>query len=251
MLTLFDGFLGHIRENTMMIEWLLSSALGVLVGAFLHLIAEGFNAAYRTEPIAFSRSHFRLRRRELRWRLIFTMLFSGAGTALCMYHFGTGDLFFTALIFWYIILILTIIDLEHFLLPDIFTLPLIIIGLAQAALEIHIPLQESLIGAAAGFGSLWLVNYLFKKIRHKEGMGGGDFKLFAAIGAWVGWVLLPIVILMAALSGILFALLRNGTSKEAMAQPFPFGPMLGFAGFIALLYGQDLLHWYLSILSGG
>src|SRR5690606_18150858 len=141
----------------------------------------------------------------------------------------------------------------HQLLPDSITLPLLWAGLLLSVLPfgegpLFADLQSSVIGAAAGYLSLWSVYQLFKLLTGKEGMGYGDFKLLAASGAWLGWQMLPLVILLSAAVGTVVGgalLLAGGKSRET---PIPFGPYLAAAGWIAMLWGSEILTWYESFM---
>jgi len=149
-----------------------------------------------------------------------------------------------ALGFAWTLLALTLIDLDHKLLPDSLTLPLLWAGLLVNVPGLFTTLPSSVLGAAAGYLALWSVYKLFKLITGKEGMGYGDFKLLAAIGAWLGWQLLPVVILLSAVVGSVvgIALIAFGGRSSQMA--IPFGPYLAGAGFIALLWGERLVQLY-------
>ena len=162
-----------------------------------------------------------------------------------VWHFGfawpaLGGLFLT-----WALLALTMIDVDHQLLPDSITLPFLWIGLGLSLFGIYTDSQTAIIGALAGYLSLWSVYWLFKKLTGKEGMGFGDFKLLALLGAWMGWQMLPVIILLSsavgAVVGIGLILLR-GRDKNI---PIPFGPYLAAAGWLALLWGQDLTNAYL------
>ena len=152
------------------------------------------------------------------------------------------------------LLALSLIDIDHKLLPDTMTLPLLWAGLLASLVTtdgnvIFSDVSSSVIGAAAGYLSLWSVYQLFKLITGKEGMGYGDFKLLAALGAWVGWQLLPLIILLSAAVGAIVGIamiLLGGNSRET---PIPFGPYLAAAGWIALLWGEQLMSSYLQLLS--
>jgi leader peptidase (prepilin peptidase)/N-methyltransferase len=141
---------------------------------------------------------------------------------------------------------LCMIDYDRQLLPDSITLPLLWSGLALSLWGVFADSHSSIIGAIAGYLSLWLVFQLFRIATGKEGMGFGDFKLLAAIGAWTGWQALPVVILFSsvvgAVTGILLILLKG----HDRSQPLPFGPFLAIAGWITLLWGQDIMRFYLQ-----
>jgi leader peptidase (prepilin peptidase)/N-methyltransferase len=160
-----------------------------------------------------------------------------AGVAL---HFGWGWAGALAIVFTWILIVLTFIDADTTILPDSLTLPLLWLGLLANVRGVFVPLEEAVLGAAAGYLALWSIYWLFKLVTGKEGMGYGDFKLLAALGAWMGWkMLLPIVLLssvVGALVGIAMIALRH-LGRE---HPIPFGPYLAAAGFIALLYGEPL-----------
>ena len=160
-------------------------------------------------------------------------------------HFGFTFQAAMALLFTWTIIPLCMIDYDCQLLPDNMTLPLLWIGLALSVWNVFVDTQSSIFGAIAGYLSLWLVFHLFRMVTGKEGMGFGDFKLLAAIGAWTGWQLLPVVILFSsavgAVTGIMLILLKG----HDRSQPLPFGPFLASAGWITLLWGQDILTLYL------
>ena len=160
-----------------------------------------------------------------------------------------------ALGFTWALLALTLIDLDHKLLPDSITLPLLWAGLLVNALPIagaplFAPsLYSAVIGAVAGYLTLWVVYQLFKLTTGKEGMGYGDFKLLAAIGAWVGWQLLPLVILLSAVVGSVVGVCLIAFGGRSSQTQIPFGPYLAGAGWIALLWGERLVHWYGSFFA--
>lgn len=149
-----------------------------------------------------------------------------------------------ALFFVWGLIALTFIDFDKQILPDTLTLPLLWLGLVINCFSGFVTPQDAILGAAMGYLSLWSVYWIFKLLTQKEGMGYGDFKLLAAIGAWLGWQVLPLVILMASLLGCIvgFAgILCYGRDKNV---PIPFGPYLAIASFIALLWGKTMIDWY-------
>jgi leader peptidase (prepilin peptidase)/N-methyltransferase len=172
---------------------------------------------------------------------------SGLLAAYLAWHFGaTGQAIFALLLLWSL-LALTVIDCETYLLPDVITQPLLWLGLLVNSQGVFVSLESAVIGAAAGYLSLWLVYHLFRLLTGKEGMGFGDFKLLAALGAWMGWTMLPLIIVASSLVGagvgiglILFA-------GHERAKPIPFGPYLAMGGLIALFWGQDLVRAYLLV----
>jgi leader peptidase (prepilin peptidase)/N-methyltransferase len=161
-------------------------------------------------------------------------------------HFGFSVQAAAALLFAWTMIPLCMIDYDRQLLPDSITLPLLWSGLALSLWGVFADSHSSIIGAIAGYLSLWLVFQLFRLATGKEGMGYGDFKLLAAIGAWTGWQALPVVILFSsvvgAVTGILLILLKG----HDRSQPLPFGPFLAIAGWITLLWGQDIMRFYLQ-----
>lgn len=165
----------------------------------------------------------------------------------CLYHFGLSPYGFAAAALCWVLLILTVIDLDHQLLPDQLTLPLLWAGLLCSALSISpLPLQDAVWGAAAGYLSLWSVYWLFKLVTGKEGMGYGDFKLLAALGAWLGWQQLPLIIILSSLVGAVFGSLYMAFNRERRGQAIPFGPYLAGAGLITLFWGQQIVDNYLQ-----
>jgi prepilin signal peptidase PulO-like enzyme (type II secretory pathway) len=144
------------------------------------------------------------------------------------------------------LLTLALIDHRLLLLPDSLTLPLVWLGLLSNIPAYFVSLQDAVIGAVLGYGSLWGIYWLFKLIRGKEGLGYGDFKLTAALGAWLGWQALPGIIFTAALAGACVGLLQVVGKKRQRDQPMPFGPFLAAAGFVALCTGS-LGPWLLSV----
>ncbi len=160
-------------------------------------------------------------------------------------HFGVSSATAAALILTWGLIALSFIDIDHQILPDNLTLPGIWLGLFVNLFGVFTDLQSAVIGALAGYLSLWVVFQLFKLVTGKEGMGFGDFKLFALFGAWLGWQLLPLIILLAALAGAVIgglAILIGGRDRQI---PIPFGPYLAIAGWVAMLWGHDLTHAYL------
>ena len=155
---------------------------------------------------------------------------------------------FAALIFTWTLIALALIDFDKQLLPDNMTLPLLWIGLFISLFDIFTDTSASIIGAISGYMILWVVFYTFKTITGKEGMGFGDFKLLAAIGAWVGWSLLPQVILISSVVGSIIGVSMLLTGLTKRQQPIPFGPYLAIAGWIVLLWGHEINAFYLSKL---
>ncbi|QKG01215.1 prepilin peptidase [Aeromonas hydrophila] len=160
--------------------------------------------------------------------------------------FPPGWALLAALLLTWVLVALTFIDLDKMLLPDQLTLPLLWGGLLFNLAGGFVPLADAVIGAMAGYLVLWSLYWAFKLLTGKEGMGYGDFKLLAALGAWLGWQALPIVLLLSSLVGAFIGigliLLRNHHPNK----PIPFGPYLAIAGWIALLWGDTIIRWYLT-----
>jgi len=178
---------------------------------------------------------------------------TGALSAAVAWHFGFGWPAAGALVLTWFLIALTFIDLDTQLLPDSLTLPLLWGGLCFSLLlatpdssSLPVDLRASLIGAIAGYLSLWSVYHLFRLVTGKEGMGYGDFKLFAALGAWLGWQMLPLTILAAALVGAATGLSLILLRRHDRNVPIPFGPFLAGAGWLMLMFGPQLMAQYLS-----
>lgn len=165
-------------------------------------------------------------------------------------HFAVSAQTFWLLILTWCLIALTMIDFDHMLLPDQITLPLLWLGLLLNINETFIPLQDAVIGAAAGYMSLFSVFWLFKLLTGKEGMGFGDFKLLAVFGAWAGWQLLPLLILMASVVGAIIGIALMVFNNHKREQAIPFGPYIAIAGWITILWGESIWSWYLLQLGG-
>ncbi|HHJ34919.1 MAG TPA: prepilin peptidase [Gammaproteobacteria bacterium] len=175
-------------------------------------------------------------------------LLTGIASLTVAYTFGVTLQTLAALLFTWVLIALTLIDLKKQLLPDSITLPLLWAGISLSFFDIFTSLNDSVIGAIAGYLILWSVYQLFKLLTKKEGMGFGDFKLLAALGAWLGYSFLPQVILLSSVVGSIFGITMLITGKTGQQQPIPFGPYLAAAGWIALLWGETINTTYLSFL---
>ena len=171
---------------------------------------------------------------------------TGMLTGYTAWHFGVTWLALFAIIFVWALIALTFIDADTTLLPDDITLPLLWLGLLVNVGNLITPLTSSVLGAAGGYLVLWSVYWGFKIVTGKEGMGHGDFKLLAAIGAWLGWQMLPLVILLSATVGTVIGIAGIVIQGRDKGAKLPFGPYLAIAGFIALIWGQRLTVWYLG-----
>lgn len=172
----------------------------------------------------------------------------GVLAAYCAARYGLAAAALGAMLFGWSMLALAAIDADTQLLPDDITLPLLWAGLLFNLSGTFAPLPSALIGAVAGYLALWSVYWLFRIATGKEGMGYGDFKLLAAIGAWLGWQALPLVILLSSVVGAVVGILLMTIAKRARDNPIPFGPYLAAAGVIAMLWGPQITQWYLPLL---
>jgi leader peptidase (prepilin peptidase) / N-methyltransferase len=177
-------------------------------------------------------------------------LLTGLISAVLAWHFGYGwPLAFGLLLSWALIA-MSFIDLDQQLLPDTITLPMLWLGLLLSVFDIYVDSHASIIGAACGYLSLWTVYQVFKLVTGKEGMGFGDFKLLALLGAWEGWQMLPMIILLSSLAGAVVGIAMIASQRQQQNQPMPFGPYLAIAGWIALLWGEQINQWYFQLLGG-
>jgi leader peptidase (prepilin peptidase)/N-methyltransferase len=181
---------------------------------------------------------------------------TGILSAAVAWKYGFGWPTVAALVLTWYLVALTFIDVDHQLLPDNLTLPLLWVGLALSlwgpqggSSPLPLDLRSSIIGAIAGYLSLWSVYHLFRLLTGKEGMGYGDFKLFAALGAWLGWkMLLPIIVIAAAVGAVvgIAMLAMRGQNRST---PIAFGPFLAAAGWLMLMFGQELVTGYLGLFA--
>lgn len=166
-------------------------------------------------------------------------------SAYTAFHFGFGWQCAAALVLLWVLISLSVIDFDHQLLPDDLTLPLLWLGLLLNLFGVFTDLNSAVIGAMVGYLSLWSVYWLFKLVTGKEGMGYGDFKLLAVLGAWFGWKLIPLIIILSSFVGAFVGIaliLILGRDKNI---PIPFGPYLAAAGWIAMLWGEPIISYYL------
>ena len=178
-----------------------------------------------------------------------TVEIAGAALAgLAAWQFGPTGWGVAVIVFSWTLLAAAVIDLKTQLLPDVFTLPLLWLGLLLPILlpDHRVSLTEAVLGAVLGYLALWSVYWLFRLLTGKEGMGFGDFKLLAALGAWLGWQLLPLVILFSALTGSVIGIAMIVALRHDRRLPIPFGPYLAIAGLVALYLGEPIMNAYLG-----
>lgn len=175
-----------------------------------------------------------------------TELACGLISAYVAWHFGFGWAAGAAMLLSWGLLAMSLIDIDHQLLPDALVLPLLWLGLILNSFGVFVSLPDALWGTVAGYMSLWSVFWLFKLITGKDGMGYGDFKLLAMLGAWGGWQILPMTLLLSSLVGVMGGLILLRLRKAQASTPMPFGPYLAIAGWIALLWGGQITDFYLQ-----
>ncbi len=179
-------------------------------------------------------------------RYPFTELACALISAMVAWHFGFGWQAGAVMLLSWGLLAVSLIDIDHQLLPDTLVLPLLWLGLILNSGELLATLPDALWGAVIGYMSLWTVFWLFKLITGKDGMGYGDFKLLALLGAWGGWQILPMTLLISSLLGVIAGLILMRWRKPLAPLPMPFGPCLAIAGWIALLWGGQITDFYLQ-----
>ena len=168
---------------------------------------------------------------------------------IVIWHFGPSVQGLSALVLTSFLIAMTGIDIDHQLLPDNLTIPLMWLGIVLSFWAVHADLESSVIGAIGGYLFLWGIYHLFRLLTGKEGMGYGDFKLMAALGAWLGWEMLPLIILLSSVVGAVAGLTLMATGRLQKDKPMPFGPFIAAAGWIAMIWGRDILDFYTH--SGG
>jgi leader peptidase (prepilin peptidase) / N-methyltransferase len=173
---------------------------------------------------------------------------TAALSALTLWHFGASLFGLLVLLMVWALIAMSFIDLDTQLLPDSLTLPVLWLGLlASLHPESLVGPKAAIVGAAAGYLSLWLVYHLFRLLTGKEGMGYGDFKLMALLGAWMGWIALPLVIILGSGLGVLAAIVMALGGRKVAGTPMPFGPFLAGAGLVALFAGEPIIQTYLRL----
>lgn len=187
---------------------------------------------------------------RISWRYPVIEFSAGLLAAAAIWRFGPSAAGVASMALLWTLLALAAIDLDTQLLPDSLTLPLLWLGLLVNLGHLFVPLPAAVIGAAVGYLILWSVYWAFRLLTGKEGMGFGDFKLLAAIGAWLGWGMLPLVILASSAVGAVVGIAQIALRRQGRNTPIPFGPYLAAAGAIALLFGPELTAGYLSLLGG-
>jgi len=181
---------------------------------------------------------------RISWQYPTVELACGILTALAAWRFGFSIQAAAAMVFTWAVIPLAVIDIREQLLPDDITLPLMWLGLLLSLKGVFANTTDAIIGAVAGYLSLWLIYHLFRLLTKKEGMGYGDFKLFAAIGAWLGWQFLVPTILLSAAVGAIVGTTQIMVAGRDRSQPIPFGPYLAASGWISMMWGREILDAY-------
>ena len=176
-------------------------------------------------------------------------------TGIVAWRFGFGWEAAAAIALTWTLIAISVIDIDHQIIPDSISLPLIWSGLflslfhpLAGAEVLFVDAKTAIVGGLAGYLSLWSIYHLFRLLTGKEGMGYGDFKLLAALGAWLGWQMLPLIILLSAIVGAVSGILMIVTKRHERSVPIPFGPYLAAAGWVAMLYGPQIVKRYLDYM---
>lgn len=190
------------------------------------------------------------------WRYPLIELLTAILTAVVAWRFGFGWESAAAILMTWSLLAISVIDIDHQIIPDSISLPLMWTGLFMSLFHplagsevLFVEPRSSIVGALAGYLCLWCVYQLFRLVTGKEGMGYGDFKLLAALGAWLGWQALPLIVVLSAFVGALFGIALMVFARHDRNVPIPFGPYLAAAGWIAMLYGPQITEYYFSLMS--
>ncbi len=218
---------------------LLCSSLALLLGR----VFQSENLSSADKPGAFAPIHFSAAHQH-----VGAMITGAVALAALALALGASLQLLLASVFALSLITLALIDARLYVLPDQITLPLMWLGLLVNTQEHFAPVAAAVLGAIIGYLSLWTIYWLFKLLRNKEGMGYGDFKLSAAIGAWLGWQALPGVVLVAALTALSTATVLLLAGRLRIEQPMPFGPFLAFAGFLAMCLDQPFTQWMSRVL---
>jgi len=218
---------------------LLCSSLALLLGR----VFQSENLSLADKPGAFAPIQFSAAHQH-----VGAMITGAVALAALALALGASLQLLLASVFALSLLTLALIDARLYVLPDQITLPLMWLGLLVNTQEHFAPVAAAVLGAIIGYLSLWTIYWLFKLLRNKEGMGYGDFKLSAAIGAWLGWQALPGVVLVATLTALSTATVLLLAGRLRIEQPMPFGPFLAFAGFMAMCLDQPFTQWMSRVL---
>ncbi len=184
---------------------------------------------------------------SIHWQYPLVELITCMLSLLTVWWFGISLTAAFSLLFIWLLIPITIIDYNYQLLPDSLSLSLLWLGLIANTQHLFTPLPNAVLSAVAAYLSLWLFIKLFYLITGKQGMGNGDFKLFAAFGAWFGWTQLPLILLLASLIGSIYGIIYLKITKKTKETPIPFGPFLSLAGLVSLFFGHQIIDLYLKM----
>ncbi len=187
-------------------------------------------------------------RNPLAWHYPFVEAVTGLLSLALFIKYGLSYQYFLYLLFTTSLVAISFIDLQHQIIPDVISLPGIVAGLATSFLPGDISWLDSLIGIIAGGGSLYLVAFIYERITGKEGMGGGDIKLLAMIGAWLGWMSLHFIILISSLAGVVVGVPCLLLAGKGLRVRIPFGPFLALGALLFFFFGHDIMNWYYQLL---
>ena len=187
-------------------------------------------------------------KQTISWRYPFVELLYMSLSLYSLYTFGFNQTFLFTLIFFALLIPMCFIDIDYQILPDSLTLGFLWVGLIANTQNLFTTLPDAVLSAAGAYLSLWLFIKLFYLITGKIGMGHGDFKLFAAFGAWFGWSQLPLILMLSSLFGAIVGLMCLKISGKSHTTPIPFGPFLCFASTISLFFGTSTMNWYISLI---
>ena len=185
---------------------------------------------------------------QIPWRYPLVELVTALGTVHLALHFGVNWQLAGALLLFWSLLCLTVIDIDHQLLPDNITIPLLWAGILANYFGLFTTLESAVIGAVAGYLCFWLIFQIHYRLTGREGLGYGDFKLLAALGAWLGWEMLPLIVLLASLTGPVISVAMMAFRKLKRRTAISFGPYLAMGGWIALVWGQTITGSYIQLL---
>ncbi|MFC1883131.1 prepilin peptidase [Thermodesulfobacteriota bacterium] len=182
------------------------------------------------------------------WQYPLVELITGVLSLALFIRYGPTYQYFLYFLFASVLITISFIDFHHKIIPDVLSLPSILIGLGVSFGLIDIKWSDSLIGIIAGGASLYIVGFVYEFLTGREGLGGGDVKLLAMIGAWMGWRALPLIVLMASLAGTLAALIFLIYTKKGFRTRIPFGPFLSLGAVVYLFFGNELTRWYIGLI---
>jgi len=186
-------------------------------------------------------------RHPVSWQYPVIETLTGLLSLALFIKYGLSYQYFIYFLFVASLIIITFIDLQHKIIPDVLSLPGIVVGLSASFFLAHISWLDSLIGIIAGGGCLFLIAFTYERITGREGMGGGDIKLLAMIGAWMGWRSLPLIVLISSVTGTVIGLIFLILAGKGLRFKIPFGPFLSFGTLLYFFFGHELTGWYLHI----